>query len=454
MAFTFRKKRTRRLKNGKVRTFESRNWYAGYWDPATGRWRHKAGYTDRQATEELAKRLEREAARRAEGLLPPEHDHARTPLTAHIDAYGRVLRAKDDGDTHVRKVCRMIQAACEFCGWRFPRDISADRLLIFLADLRRDREPVAVPPGAAFRPGEVAELLGVSREAVYKQVKRLRIEAIGRGKARRIPRAAVELLARNAARGHSTQTANYYLGAVKRFCRWMVRDRRMAENPVEHLQGGNADLDRRHQRRDLAPDELGRLLDVTLTSRRSFRGLSGADRYHLYMAACGTGFRAGELAALTTESFLLDADPPAVRLPLRTDKARRGATQPLPPQIADALRGYLARRPKGQPVWPGTWAEKASVMVNDDLREAGIDYIVESEDGPLHADFHALRHTYISILARAGFTVKQVQKLSRHSTPELTFGRYAHADLKELGDAVGEKMPRLPTRRGGTKGGT
>ncbi len=46
------------------------------------------------------------------------------------------------------------------------------------------------------------------------------------------------------------------------------------------------------------------------------------------------------------------------------------------------------------------------------------------------------------MLARAGLTVKQAQKLARHSSPELTIGRYAHAELQELGAAVG-RLPAL-----------
>ena len=42
------------------------------------------------------------------------------------------------------------------------------------------------------------------------------------------------------------------------------------------------------------------------------------------------------------------------------------------------------------------------------------------------ADFHALRHTYISRLVTSGANIKVVQELARHSSPLLTLGRYAH----------------------------
>jgi hypothetical protein len=45
------------------------------------------------------------------------------------------------------------------------------------------------------------------------------------------------------------------------------------------------------------------------------------------------------------------------------------------------------------------------------------------------ADFHPLRHTYISRLVRSGANVEVVQQLARHSTPTLTLGPYAHVAL-------------------------
>jgi hypothetical protein len=79
-------------------------------------------------------------------------------------------------------------------------------------------------------------------------------------------------------------------------------------------------------------------------------------------------------------------------------------------------------------------------MLADDLAAAGVPYVVQGPDGPLYADFHALRHTYISTLTRAGLSAKQVQELARHATAELSIGRYSHAELPELGEAVGRLL--------------
>src|SRR5262249_13794995 len=141
----------------------------------------------------------------------------------------------------------------------------------------------------------------------------------------------------------------------------------------------------------LDADELRRVLLAARDSTKTFRGLDGRARFHLYAAACGTGFRAGALASLTPESFDLDTDTPVVTLAAKRNKSRKPKAQPLPPDIAELLRIYIADRPAGQPIWPGTWARLrvAADMLRIDLDAAGIPYAVEGPDGPLYADFHA-----------------------------------------------------------------
>ena len=52
------------------------------------------------------------------------------------------------------------------------------------------------------------------------------------------------------------------------------------------------------------------------------------------------------------------------------------------------------------------------------------------------ADFHSLRHLYISRIVRSGATPKVAQKLARHGDVRLTLGRYAHAALHDLTAAM------------------
>src|SRR5437763_4219070 len=79
-------------------------------------------------------------------------------------------------------------------------------------------------------------------------------------------------------------------------------------------------------------------------------------------------------------------------------------------------------------------------MLRDALGAAGIPSVVEGPDGPLHADFHALRHSYVALLDQAGLTLKQAMQLARHSDPKLTMAVYGRAALHDLGAAV-DRMP-------------
>src|SRR5207302_731707 len=105
-----------------------------------------------------------------------------------------------------------------------------------------------------------------------------------------------------------TQTSNHYLGAVKQFARWLVKDRRAADSPLAHLEGGNVRLDRRHERRELSDAELACLFEHTRRAGR-VRRISGPDREMLYLTSLYTGLRASELASLTPGSFALDGEP-------------------------------------------------------------------------------------------------------------------------------------------------
>jgi len=72
----------------------------------------------------------------------------------------------------------------------------------------------------------------------------------------------------------------------------------------------------------------------------------------------------------------------------------------------------------------------------------GSDFL-EYRDAAGHvADFHALRHTYISRLVRSGANVKVAQELARHSTPTLTLGRYAHMGLLDQTKAL-DALPSI-----------
>jgi hypothetical protein len=88
------------------------------------------------------------------------------------------------------------------------------------------------------------------------------------------------------------------------------------------------------------------------------------------------------------------------------------------------------------------WAKErhGAEMMQIDLTAANVEY---EDDNGRFADFHALRHTFISNLARAGVHPRNAQALARHSTIDLTMNVYTHVSMGDLHDDV-ESLPGLP----------
>jgi len=89
-------------------------------------------------------------------------------------------------------------------------------------------------------------------------------------------------------RGISAQTSNFYLTALKQFCRWMVKHQRALTNPVDHLEPLNVKVDRRRDRRALTVDEVKKLLNATASGPERY-GMTGPERRLLYLLALETG---------------------------------------------------------------------------------------------------------------------------------------------------------------------
>jgi site-specific recombinase XerD len=56
-------------------------------------------------------------------------------------------------------------------------------------------------------------------------------------------------------------------------------------------------------------------------------------------------------------------------------------------------------------------------MFRRDLEAVGIAYAVNTSDGPEHADFHALRHSFLTMRGRHGVDLRAVRELGRGRNP-------------------------------------
>lgn len=245
---------------------------------------------------------------------------------------------------------------------------------------------------------------------------------------------------RDASPGISAQTSNHYLTCCKSFLTWCVRQRYLESMPITGAEPVECESRRTFTRRALTAEELAKLITSTLVHVVHQSPLSGPDRAAMYLVAAYTGFRVGEIAKLSRESFDLDADPPRITLPGSATKNKREAVQPIPESVADHLRGWLATKANDGPLWPGyRWRTgKVADLVRCDLKAAGI----EAETPAGRIDFHALRTTFATMLARSGVPIQHAQKLMRHSSPDLTVKHYTRLGLVDLGEQVA-KLPQL-----------
>jgi integrase len=242
--------------------------------------------------------------------------------------------------------------------------------------------------------------------------------------------------------GLSRQTSNHYLQAVKQFTKWAYREGRLSGNPLEHVAGLNVRVDQRHARRALTPAECRRLLNAT--EREPERhGMTGSERSLLYRLALETGLRASELRSLTRGDFDLDPRQPSVTVRAGYAKNRREDTIPLRTETAAMLAKHLISRLPTAPAFTMPDSTRTARMLRKDLAAAGIPY---QDATGRYADFHALRHTFITALATSGVLPKVAQTLARHSDIRLTLDRYAHVLGEQQVDAI-NRLPDLSSPR-------
>ncbi len=422
---------------------KAKKWYAKYTD-ADGQEQRPPLSVNKAVAQQMLGALVKRTELGKVGIVDHFEKHRGRPLSEHLVEWQTSLL--DDGATakHVHQTVACVRRILESCKFVFISDLSASPVQSYLAGLREHGKlTTALDPAKEwYTKKELATALGLKGAALTSLVRRHRLKAKGNGKARRYPRATAEALRERRNRGRSIKTSNLYLDGVKAFAAWLVTDRRIDVNALTHLEGGNVKLDRRHDRRALPIEELRGVIASARTSNRAFRGLAGGDRAVLYSVACVSGFRAEELATLRPTAFDLDAA--TVTLSAENAKNGKTAVQPLPADVAEELQTYLVGRSLDGPIWPGNWFQNAAEMLRIELDACGIPYTVEGPDGPLYADFHALRHSYVALLDKSGATLKEAMQLARHSDPKLTMAVYGRARLNDLTAAVG-KLPSLLT---------
>lgn len=362
--------------------------WTGWYLDSTGRKREFTGTTSEAETARMAQALEAEQRKIAAGIIDPadvrRREASRVPLDDHLDDFRDSILAKGRSEVYAKArrsaVLRLLTAA----------------KITTIADM-----PVDEIQAAAGR---------------MKKTK-------------------------------SARTVNDALGAVKQFVEWLANTSRIKDFPraLNLIPKYPEESDRKLIRRAITMEEVQRLLataeqgEPVKLSRRGYqydeRWITGPDRAMLYRLAMFTGFRANEIRSLTPERFNLDAERPTITVlagySKRGKRSGRDDVQQIRKADAETLKPWLATREPGKPVVEVP--EKTANLLRRDLRAANIPHA----DKLAAVDFHALRHAYITHLARQpGMNPKAVQKLARHSTMTLTMDRYFHIEDSDVTDAL------------------
>jgi len=362
----WRKQTVRYTKNGKrctkattgaeAKTELSKRFYGTIKTP-TGTTKQIPLCEDKDASEKLLRRLQTEADKdRAIGV--DRHTiEQRRPLGDHLNDYEKHLRSVSNTESYVVLKMGRIRRLLNATKTKTLADLDSSRLANTLAEWRRrKKKPISI------------------------------------------------------------QTANHYARSIKGFSRWLWVERRMPDDPLTNLRLLNVSVDRKRVRRAFTADELQRLIQATTEKGKTIKGetwtFTPDDRAILYTLAAFTGLRASELASLTKSSFDLEAK--TITVEAGYSKRRRKDVLPLHGSLLERLRPWLDRKREGK-VFPGNWAKHfmAAKILKRDLKRADIEYM---DEHGRYADFHSLRHTFISSLARSGVHPSKAKELARHST--------------------------------------
>ena len=373
------KRSSKGVKGAEPRTEDSKRWY-GTLKTYDGKKKQVPLTEDEDTSSDLLKTLQRtEDERRVNGFSKIQ-EHREKHVSEHLEAYKTHLEAKNNTLAHVTLAISRVQKLLTACSVKTIDDLDGGKVLNTLATWRTRKK-----------------------------------------------------------KSISVGSSNHYLTAIKGFSRWLWHEKRTTEDVFCNLKKLNAQTDRRRVRRAMTEEEVRRLVWVTSESRKTFRGaewkLNPADRVLLYSIAVYTGLRSIEIASLMFSSFDLETKTLVVQA--SNTKNRKKASLPIHPVLVELLKPLVSNPLTSSTslLFPGPLIAQRlpGKVFTRDLKRAGIAIL---DDQGRVLDFHSLRYTFITSLARAGVHPGKAQRLARHSDINLTMGVYTQLDVDDLREAV------------------
>lgn len=369
--------------DGSQIVLQYRCWYIAY-EGVNGRRITVKGFTDRTATEQLARDKVKLAERIRSGAVQVDMNRLSMATSEAALAWIADLERRGKSRSYIYNMKLLLTRMSEACRWPTLGSIRSDSLIAWLADLQAGRAQLPCQEGRRKRGGGERTL--------------------------------------------SARSLNQYLETAQTFIKWCRAQRPLPwiqEDPLAGIEKADESLKRR-EKRALTLDELQALKDVS------------GKRWVVYLTAALTGLRRSELKRLQWGDVRLDTDRPHIQLRASATKARRADVVPINPELLEALR---AIRPTGaradQPVFAsipkyGTYRKDVEVRAKIPWRDA---------QGRL-ASFHCLRKTFGTYLALADVPLRVAMDMMRVTDAKLLTGIYTDAKLFNT-SAAAARLPRL-----------
>lgn len=224
-----------------------------------------------------------------------------------------------------------------------------------------------------------------------------------------------------------------------------VKRRMIARNPCKQVEAPIVG-----RRRILALDtgQIAQLLDTLAEEKHRL--------YPLFVLACTTGMRQGELIGLRVGALTLDGDAPQLvvreqlqritdpatgkkiihrQTPKGEDDESHERTIPLAAEVIAVLRAHLARlrlerRTRGETAALGpddlVFTTERGTPINDDNLRRTLTRACKRAKLP-RVTFHSLRHSAGSVMLAHGAQLVDVSAILGHSSPLITAKVYAHS---------------------------
>lgn len=214
--------------------------------------------------------------------------------------------------------------------------------------------------------------------------------------------------------GLSARTCNRKIMSVQAFLKHLKKTKAIAECVLEDFPKQQEDGHQVRVRRPLTKAEIDILLRCTPEPRR-----------FLYQFAIRTGLRFAEIMSMSPSSFNFEDRENGITIDAKDAKSKRKQVIALHLSLVEPLKAMCQGREPDEKIFARVY--KAARFVRADCERLMID--------ARQVDFHSLRHTFITTLARKKTDPTLIQKMARHSSITTTM-KYVHRTQKEMLEAM------------------